>query len=204
MKTLIINSYPEESAEKLRLYTEAVSAFTQQRVVPEASIRPGTDLAGISACLLTGSPKMITQGEYSPELVRFLATTTLPILGICYGHQLLAMAWGSEIGRGERIKRVFPDDALAVTVRVRDPLFSDLADTLEVDEDHREYVLPPPQGGGSFTVLADSPLCKVEAIVHKTKLQYGTQFHLERSGETGRKILENFYRLAAEQSRLSS
>ena len=205
MKILIINSYPEGSAEKLQRYVESISAFSQYVILRDSEIHAGIDLNGISACVLTGSPKMITEGEYSPDHVDFLCTTSLPILGICYGHQLLAIAWNGEVKSGERIQRVFLENPLVVTIRQPHPLFAGLAERIEVDEDHREYVVPPERGGGSFSVLAHSPSCEVEAIAHHSKPQYGTQFHLERSGGTGRRILGNFCRLAAaEEKRLSS
>ncbi len=44
-----------------------------------------------------------------------------------------------------------------------------------------------------FILTAESDSCAIEAIKHSKLPLYGTQFHFERSGEVGEKIMKNFY-----------
>jgi GMP synthase-like glutamine amidotransferase len=147
-----------------------------------------------------------------------LRGTTLPVLGLCGGHQLLAHVFGGDLReRGkledEPIRRLAEGEADMYPeyhagwykekgmqpVRVierEDPLFAELPETLMVLESHYCEVkaLPP-----EFVLLATNDNCRVQAMRHRERPVYGTQFHPEGYTDDyphGRTILENFFRLA--------
>ncbi len=147
--------------------------------------------------ILTGSNFMLSKSDtrlvFQQEmgLVRKL---DLPILGICFGHQLIGTAYGSQVADiGEPVK-----DFKEVTIVEKHPVFDGLPDTIKVSESHRQALKEVPEG---FNLLAESATSKVEAICHETRPLYSFQFHPERSDEKyphGRVIVQNVLKLAAE------
>jgi membrane dipeptidase len=146
--------------------------------------------------------------EYSKEeLDRFAGAVTGfpgPILGICGGHQFLAMAFGGTVGPiscPEHAKGYEGCDAERGLVSLdaqpaQAPLLDGLPPAIVVMENHYEEVKRVPPG---FAVLASSPRSPAQIIVHEERPIYGVQFHPERADDNhphGRRILENFLRLA--------
>jgi GMP synthase (glutamine-hydrolysing) len=135
--------------------------------------------------------KADTRIVFQPEmgLVRKLDR---PFLGICFGHQLIGAAYGSEVvDLGHNI-REFKE----VKLVGNDPLFDGLPSSIRVSESHRQALTRVPEG---FRHLAESATSQVEAIGHHTRPIYGLQFHPERSDDKhphGRTIIQNFLRLA--------
>jgi len=118
-----------------------------------------------------------------------------PLLGICAGMQTLVRAAGGEIGAAQQ-----PVEAGFGAVEVLDG--SDLLMGVDprpvVFQKHSDEVRSLPE---SLRVLASSPACAVEAVVARDRPWWGTQFHPELWSEehpAGRRILENFFRLAAD------
>jgi GMP synthase (glutamine-hydrolysing) len=162
----------------------------------------------IKAVIIT----MIDKGISSNHTARLLATiraTNLPTFGFCGGHQLIAQAFGGKVAKmrplapGEkdpnpaRYTGWFKEWAfLPVKIVRRDPLFDGLGDTVVVREYHAYEIKRLPD---EFELLASNDACRVQAIKHKSRLLYGTQFHPEHfdvkhpDGET---ILRNFFKLA--------
>ncbi len=122
----------------------------------------------------------------------------MPILGICFGHQLLCSAFGAKtasltqpvIERFEGINILQSGDIFA---RFK------LAQTVPLAQYHNDYVQKDSLQDAGFVLLADSASCEVEAVKHKTDPFFGVQFHPERitiKNEThpeGHEIVENFY-----------
>jgi GMP synthase (glutamine-hydrolysing) len=124
----------------------------------------------------------------------------VPILGICYGHQLIGAAFGSRvIDLGQTI-RAMKD----VNIVSPDPIFDNIPNPVRVSESHRQGLSKLPDG---FNLLAESSTSKVEAMVHHTRPIYGVQFHPERWNEKypyGRIILENFLKIALKRKQVTS
>ena len=145
--------------------------------------------------ILTGSNFMLSKADtrmvFQPEmdLVRKLDR---PFLGICFGHQLIGAAYGSEVvDLGHNIREFKQIKLLGA-----DPIFDGLPGSIRVSESHRQALANVPEG---FRHLAESATSQVEAIAHKTRLIYGLQFHPERSDEKhphGRMIIQNFLKIA--------
>jgi GMP synthase-like glutamine amidotransferase len=116
-----------------------------------------------------------------------------PLLGICAGMQTLVRAAGGEIGAAER-----PVEAGFGAVDVLDG--TDLLQGVDlrpvVFQKHSDEVRVLPEG---LRVLASSTDCAVEAVAAPDRPWWGTQFHPEAwtaEHPAGRRILENFFRLA--------
>ena len=104
-------------------------------------------------------------GEYLDKL-------DIPILGICAGHQYMAIRLGGQAAPsttpefGKTLIRVVDEDAL----------FRDLPDTFIAWESHNDEVITLPP---DFKLLASSKTCKVQAMRHETRPLFGLQFHPE-------------------------
>ncbi|MCW3983376.1 MAG: gamma-glutamyl-gamma-aminobutyrate hydrolase family protein [Candidatus Bathyarchaeota archaeon] len=199
-KTLLINCY-QDSAEINQL-TDALNKFTVCKVVPYTKIHSGYQLAeDISAVVVSGSEARITKPEDKAKydgVIQLIQNCKVPLLGICFGHQLLCSAFGAKtaalkkpvINKFEQVNIIQTGDILS---RFRK------GQTVPLAEYHNDYVLKDSLDGAGFNLLADSASCEVEAVKHKSKLFFGVQFHPERitigteSHPEGYRILDNFY-----------
>jgi len=138
---------------------------------------------GIGGAVLSGGPASVYD-KGSPKL-DFNVLNGLPILGICYGLQLIATHYGGKVKRGR--KREYGRAKLKILAE-SDDLLKDLPREFFVWMSHTDEVTELPKG---FEVLArtdNSPY----AVIKRGKI-YGLQFHPEVSHtENGLKILENF------------
>lgn len=124
-----------------------------------------------------------------------------PILGVCGGHQQIALAYGSEVGLMERLE---PGEGYQGAKRERgffpidntgEGLFEDLPSTVTVWHSHCDEVKELPDG---FRRTASNESCAIQAMQQKGRRVYGVQFHPELFDEAhpeGRKIVENFLAL---------
>jgi len=182
VKILLINAY--KNKKKIdRLYKFLSSTSIEITVSNDDNIPEGN----FSGAVISGSENLIVEGEYSNNLISFIKSINIPLLGICFGHQIIANAFSATIkDSGKELK-----DTITVEIIKRDKIFHNLPKYITVSESHREYV-DPKSIQNNFELLATSKHTEVEAIRHKKLPIFGVQFHIERSGETGKKILKNF------------
>jgi GMP synthase (glutamine-hydrolysing) len=129
---------------------------------------PIEELGDIDGLVLGGGPTLERIG--SCEL--YVRELSIPILGICLGHQLLAKMFGGEVGKGE----IGGYAEVKVRLIEDDKIFEGLPKELRVWASHADEVKLLPE---SFKLLAESDICKVEAMRHKLKPIYGVQWHPE-------------------------
>lgn len=195
---LLVNLYHQDGERKVVPYLEQVAAAALGAGIDLATTvaswgdRP-LDFGRCKAVMLTGSHRMISAGEYDEALAAWVRECPLPLLGICFGHQLLARAFGGAVAKDRR-RHQGPE---ALSWRTASPLRDGLPDRSVMDESHEEVVLFDAPLSESFRLLAENDEGGVEAIVHRDRPLFGVQFHPERSGEPGRILLANFLRLAA-------
>ncbi|MFN3804286.1 MAG: glutamine-hydrolyzing GMP synthase [Pyrobaculum sp.] len=140
----------------------------------------------VKAVILSGGPSSVYERN-APEIPGDLLTLGKPLLGICYGHQLLAKKLGGVVkrGKGEYGKTV-------VKITREDPLFHEWEREEVVWMSHSDYVEKPPEG---FEVLAVSENGYVAAM--RRGDIYGVQFHPEVSHTAkGMLLIRNFLQIA--------
>lgn len=186
MKTLLLNFY--SSQEKILPYIELIKDFSSYQVLCEKEFNLNI-CKNIDSIILSGSPKMLSQEEFDKDVLEMLKESEIPILGICYGHQLLAKAFGGEIGRHSK----FIEKDEEIFILDKKDLFYNLEDKIIAKESHQEYIRKLSLEKTDLEVIAFSQSCEVEAIRHRKKKIFGVQFHIERSGDVGYKIIKNFY-----------
>ena len=154
----------------------------------------------IAGVVITGSVSMVSAREPWSErsaawLAKIVADDAVPVLGLCYGHQLLAHALGGEVGpnpNGREMGTVEVHFAGTANGSALAPLFE--PGVFLGQTSHLESVLRPPRGA---QVLARTALDPRAALRYGPR-QWGTQFHPEfdaeilcRYVEARREILTN-------------
>ncbi|MCF8030313.1 MAG: glutamine-hydrolyzing GMP synthase [Desulfohalobiaceae bacterium] len=141
-----------------------------------------------SALILSGGPASVSDPE-SPGLESSVLSLGCPVLGICYGMQLLARICGGRVQPSENREYGRAD----LEVLQDSPLFKGVAgpgDVLKVWMSHGDTVLEAPEG---FAVPARTDQVDVAAMAHPGRGVHCLQFHPEVSHtEGGDRILRNF------------
>ena len=142
----------------------------------------------ISGIVLGGSPFLFTENDFQIYIDRFqfLKNSSVPILGICFGHQLLGLLFGSSVYKSEKI-----DGENNISIILNSKLFENFGENELFVENHTEGITLPID----FEKLASSENCVVEAMKHSKLNIFGVQFHPEVSGENGIKLINNFCEL---------
>jgi len=177
----------------LEILTEPFHHVSLERV---RSLRP-------SHIILSGQSHPWDQ--YSPESLAgvfdVIKHASQPILGVCGGHQQIAIAHGAEVGL---MGRVEPGEGYNGAKRERgflaventgEGLFKGLPSEITVWHNHCDEVKELP---GGFRATASNETCKIQAMQEKGRRVYGVQFHPELFDEDhleGRQIVENFLKL---------
>lgn len=140
-----------------------------------------------SGIIFSGGPSSVYDDE-APKVDSKIFALDVPILGICYGVQLICHLFG---GRVERSKRREFGQAYLRIIR-EDPLFKGLerGKTYRVWMSHSDRIEALPE---IFKILAETENTPFAAIAHREKPIYGVQFHPEVvHTEIGKEILRNF------------
>jgi len=195
-KLLLVNCYREKVEDKIESYRVWLRAAADAAGVDLAVLEAGDrellpDASGFGSCIVSGSQKMIANGEAEPGLIAFLKSNRRPLLGICYGHQALARACGALVER-DALKHLGDEEVL---LNKADPLFAAFPPVFKMAESHEEIVARDNALERNFMVLAETRSGLVEAIRHREYPLYGVQFHPEKSGALGVKLLANFLQL---------
>lgn len=135
--------------------------------------------------IFTGGPNSV-YGEDSPKCDEEIFKLGIPILGLCYGAQLIAHMLGGKVGTAP----VSEYGKTEVTVDAKDELFKDVADNTICWMSHTDYIEKAPKG---FKITAHTPVCPVAAMENKEAKLYGIQFHPEvMHTQEGTKMLAAF------------
>ncbi len=135
--------------------------------------------------VLSGGPASV-YSEKAPQCDPRLLRGGVPVLGICYGMQLMAFLLKGSVRRGERREY----GRVQVTVRRQEAIFKGLPREMPVWMSHGDLVEAPPPG---FTVAATSEGTPVAAMFDEQRRLFGVQFHPEvQHTPFGKDILRNF------------
>ncbi len=135
--------------------------------------------------ILTGGPNSVYE-ETSPHYDKALFELGIPILGICYGSQLIAYTLDGKVETAP----VSEYGKTEVSLDVSSTLFSGVSAKTDVWMSHTDYIAKAPSG---FEVKGHSAVCPVAAMEDASRKLYATQFHPEVvHTPEGQKILSNF------------
>lgn len=146
------------------------------------------DLKNYKRAILSGRQKNSAHvNKVNSKIVNECLLNNIPLLGICYGAQIIALTCGGTIKRlNEHIK-----GKSKININIQNPLVTDET-SIYVFQSHSYCIsrLPP-----ELVTVSSSLSCDNEIIVHHKKRIFGLQFHPEMSGQTGLKIIKNFINL---------
>lgn len=135
--------------------------------------------------IFTGGPNSVYE-ETSPHIAKEIFEMGIPILGICYGSQLMAYTLGGKVETAP----VSEYGHTEVEVDNSDTIFEGVSPKTVCWMSHTDYISEAPEG---FKVTAKTPVCPVAAMSCDEKKFYATQFHPEVMHTTeGMKMLSNF------------
>ena len=135
--------------------------------------------------IFSGGPASV-YGENSPKCDSEVFNLGIPILGICYGSQLMAQVLGGKVSRATTREY----GKTQVNVDNSSLLFSGLDNSITAWMSHTDFIEKAPEG---FKVVGNTPICPVAAMENLDKKLYGVQFHPEvEHTENGRDIIKNF------------
>lgn len=177
----------------LEILTEPFHSVSLERV---RSLRP-------SHIILSGQSH--PWNKYSPESLAgvfdVIKRASQPILGVCGGHQQIALAYGADVGLMERLE---PGEGYEGAKRERgflpvqntgEGIFKGLPAEITVWHSHCDEVKQLPDG---FKQTATNSTCQIQALQQSGRRVYGVQFHPELFDDEhleGRRIVENFLAL---------
>ena len=151
-----------------------------------------TDIKQIKAMnpkgiILTGGPNSCYEPD-SPTYTKELFELGIPVLGLCYGAQLMMHVLGGKVEKAP----VREYGKTEVMVDTTSPLFGNVAPTTICWMSHFDYISKPAPG---FNIVAHTADCPVAAAENREKNLYAIQFHPEvLHTEEGSKMLHNFVR----------
>ena len=135
--------------------------------------------------IFTGGPSSVT-AENAPVYSKEIFELGIPILGICYGTQLMSYLLGGKVGPAPKREYGKTD----IQLDTKGQLFEGIEQDTVCWMSHTDYVETPPAG---FKVVAKTGSCPVAAIEHAQKHLYGVQFHPEvMHTPKGQQMLKNF------------
>ena len=135
--------------------------------------------------IFTGGPASVYE-EDAPTCDKEIFNLGVPILGICYGMQLMSQALGGNVKKGT--KKEYGETK--VNIDNTSPLFDGFDKTNICLMSHTDLVDKLPEG---FNIIANTANCAIAGIENKSLNFYGIQFHPEvNNTANGTKIIRNF------------
>ncbi len=138
--------------------------------------------------IISGGPNSVYE-KGAPTLNKEIFNLGIPVLGICYGHQLIGHLLGGEVSQGEKGEYGYRE--LAVIKTKGTPL-EEFNKKIKVWMSHRDQVVKLPPG---FEVIAKSQSCPIAAMIDRKRKIVGLQFHPEvEHTDNGEKMINYFLR----------
>lgn len=145
---------------KLGFYTEIA--------LPDTELVPDEKLKGI---ILSGGPSSVYEAG-APTLHSSVLNADVPILGLCYGHQIMSYLYGGKVGKAK-----IGEYGFTKFNKIKDsPLFENITFPAQVWMSHSDEVIVPGEG---FDVIGNTDNCAFAALENSMKKRYSLQFHAE-------------------------
>lgn len=172
-------------------YSHLIVRRIREQGVHAELISPHTkasELTSYYGIILSGGPQNLSASD-ALRVDKKVFELGVPVLGICYGLQLMAYELGGKVEAGN--KREY--GRATVSVLNTSPLFDGLEEEQQTWMSHGDQVTKAPEG---FEVTGKSKICAISAIENKGRKLFGIQFHPEViHTPNGNKIIENFLKL---------
>lgn len=158
------------------VYCEVLSYKTSIEVIKERNPK------GI---IFTGGPASVYE-DNAPNISEEIFELGIPVLGICYGGQLMAQAFGGKVSKANQREY----GKVKIEIVEQDEFWGDIESGSTGWMSHTDFIEKTPEG---FMVTAKTDNCPVAAMKNEAKKLYGVQFHPEVEHTSfGRKLIKNF------------
>lgn len=135
--------------------------------------------------IFTGGPNSVFDMA-SPHYQKEILDLGIPVLGICYGCQLVAWMRGGKVATAP----VSEYGKIQVTVNTKSPLFKGIPEKSVMWMSHTDYISKAPEG---FEIVGTTDDCPCAAMENRTENLYAVQFHPEVThSQFGKQVLHNF------------
>ena len=186
--TVLVVDFGAQYAQLIARRVREAHVFSE--IVPTSITAEQVRAKNASAIILSGGPKSVYESP-APSLDPAIYELGLPILGICYGAQLMAQQLGGSVahtGGGEYGRT-------ELTRQGESSLVSSWPATSSCWMSHGDAIDQAPEG---FVVTASTPLAPVAIMEDTARHFYAVQFHPEVAhSERGQEIIENFLHVQA-------
>jgi GMP synthase (glutamine-hydrolysing) len=179
---ILILDYGSQTTQLIARRVRESSVYSQ--IVPfDANLESHRE--HVKGVILSGGPSSVYETN-APHFPKEILSWNVPILGICYGAQLIAHEFGGKVEPSD--KREFGNAFLHASKDSQ--LFSGIHSETNVWMSHGDKILSLPSG---YQVTAKSPTCDVAAFEAQDKRMYGVQFHPEVTHTViGKHLIDNF------------
>jgi len=159
--------------------------YYSEIALPSASLEVFENAKGV---IMSGGPSSVYE-ENVPDFNSDILNLDLPILGLCYGHQLMAKSYGGNVGKAE-----VGEFGIAHLTQVKSsPLLEGISETTQVWMSHQDGVLSLGEG---FEVIGTTKDCPFAAVQNLSKKRFSLQCHCEvKDTPEGNRIFENFAKI---------
>ena len=183
MSTVLVVDFGAQYAQLIARRVREASIYSE--IVPHTITAAELKAKNPAAIILSGGPSSVYESG-SPQLDPEILELGIPILGICYGFQVLAQALGGKVDQTG--KREY--GATDLEVSSSGTLLAGQPSLQVCWMSHGDQVVAAPEG---FDVLASTKTTPVAAFESKSKRIYGVQWHPEvKHSQQGQKVLTNF------------
>lgn len=168
-----------------------ILGYYSEIALPSADISAFENTKGI---IFSGGPSSVYE-ENVPEFNEKILSLEIPILGLCYGHQLMTKCYGGKVGKAAVGEFGFSE--LKLNSSVKSPLFEGIEPVQQVWMSHQDEVLEPGEG---FETVGSTKDCAFAAVQNLAKKRFSLQFHCEvKDTPCGNQIFENFAKICGMQ-----
>ena len=184
LETMVILDFGSQYSQLITRRVREQHVYCE--LIPHSA--PAGEVMGLNprGFILSGGPAGVYE-ESAPQLPAYVLESGLPILGICYGMQLLAHHLGGKVSPAS--KREYGPAEVTITNK-NSPLFSSLPSPLSVWMSHGDRIEKLPPGFSSLASTVNSPFA---AMGDPDRKRYGLQFHPEVAHTPlGKEIIRNF------------
>lgn len=199
MRLLVIDNHRDEDhygapalCKSLQELGSGATVFVRRAPEEDLPFFTGGVREKFDRIVISGSRTSIFSKEpWTQKLIDFTRSAVnqkVPILGICYGHQILGLSLGGKAGLCSTPQSGFKE----IEVLDTSSLFHEMPHRIQSYCMNREEICSLPKGTKK---LAQSRGCPIESFQIENAPAFGVQFHPEKSDPINQKIFENFLRL---------